>query len=53
MVTLFSVFSVAVFGQSEIILIHGGVKDTESMKKMEGVQVKVLQNGKELENVTT
>jgi hypothetical protein len=53
LVTLFSVFSVAVFGQSEIILIHGGVKDTESMKKMEGVQVKVLQNGKELENVTT
>lgn len=53
LLALFSVLQIGVFGQSEIILIHGGVKDTESMKKMEGVTVKVFQNGKELESVTT
>lgn len=42
-----------VFGQNEIILVHGAVKDTETMKKIEGVNITVMQNGKQFDQLTT
>ena len=42
-----------VLAQSEILDIQGNIKDSFSMKKLESVQITVIQNGKQFDSFTT